>query len=293
MGPWLVAAVLVAIVSRSVRSVAFRRADRRHAARFRTMPSGITSGAEPFTLRHSGAPALLLLHGSGDTPQTMRYLGERLHAAGFTVHAPLLPGHGRTPSAFATADAGAYLDGARAGLDLLRREASWVGIIGLSMGGALAAQLVAESGDVRALGLLAPYLEPPRTVVWAARTGWLWGAVLPLLNARGEGSIQDVAARGDSRAYGLVTPRALAALLATAAAGHRALGRVTVPTLVIHSREDIRIPTAIAERSTSGLAGATERHWVTGCGHIITVDRCRREVADLVSEFFLRAASPV
>lgn len=283
----LPAFVLVA-ATRGWRAVSGRRTIATYASRFTTGDDGVVQGAESFTLRVPGAPALLLLHGSGDTPQTLRYLAERLHAAGYTVHAPLLPGHGRSPAAFADVSATGYVQAAGAGLDLLRREASWIGVVGLSMGGALAAQLAAEASDVRALVLLAPYVDPPRHVRWVARLSWLWGAVVPFVDGRGEASVHDKAAQVESRAYGVFSPSALRALVRTAAAGQRALSRVAVPTLVVNSREDIRIPLAIAERATAALRAPTERHWVSGCGHVITVDYCRGEVAGLVLAFLAR-----
>ena len=69
-------------------------------------PDGIVIGGESFVLRNDGAPAVLLLHGAGDTPQTMRYLGDALYARGFHVAAPLLPRHGRSLSEFPARDSG-------------------------------------------------------------------------------------------------------------------------------------------------------------------------------------------
>jgi carboxylesterase len=283
--PWILAALVLATVARLRRAGTLAVADRRYAERFPPHADGIASGAESFAIDAGTGCALLLLHGSGDSPQTLRYLGRRLQAAGYTVHAPLLPGHGRSPGSFADVQAPRYRQAAEDALDVLRRDASWIGVVGLSMGGAIAAQLAATESDVRALVLLAPYLEPPASVRWVARTSALWGAIVPYLNGRGEGSVHDVSARAESRAYGLFTPAALRALVATAAAGQRALPHVTVPTLVVHSREDIRIPTAIAERASAGLRAPTERRWVSGCGHVITVDYCKQAVADLVIDF--------
>jgi carboxylesterase len=249
---------------------------------------GVIVGAEPFTLPGTNGRALLLLHGSGDTPQTLRYLGERLHAAGYTVHAPLLPGHGRSPSAFTRVSASAYLIAARDALTALRRDASWVGVVGLSMGGAIAAQLAVHASDVQVLVLLAPYIIPPPSVRWSASTAWGWGVLIPFMKGRGAASVHDPAQGTASRAYGVFPPNALRALVATAAKGRRALARVTVPTLVVNSREDNRIPAALATRSTETLRAPTERHWVTGCGHVITVDYCRDEVAELVLAFLAR-----
>ena len=285
---WLLAAVAGIIAARWNRLRIARRGTRAFVERFAAGADGVVAGAEPFTLVGTNGRALLLLHGSGDTPQTLRYLGERLHAAGYTVYAPLLPGHGRSPDAFTTVSAAAYLGAARDSLAVLRRESSWVGVVGLSMGGALAAQLAVHASDVQLLVLLAPYLLPPPSVRWAARTAWGWGLVLPFMNGRGAASVHDPAQGAASRAYGVFPPNALRALVATAAKGRRALSRVTVPTLVVNSRQDNRIPVALAERATETLRAPTERHWVAGCGHVITVDYCRDEVAELVLRFLAR-----
>ena len=290
MIPALVVALVVG-VGAVWRTLTARRVEGAYLAAHPVGESGVVIGAEPFTLEGTTGRALLLLHGSGDTPQTLRYLGERLNAAGYTVHAALLPGHGRSPRAFTRVSASGYLAAAREALGMLRARSPWVGIIGLSMGGALAAQLAADEPDVRALVLLAPYLTPPAAVRWAARLAPAWGLVRPQLAGRGDRSVHDPVARDASHAYGTFPPRALHALIETAAAGRAALPRLSVPTLVINSREDNRIPAALAERVSALVrAPEVERHWVEGCGHVITVDYCREKVADLVLDFLARRA---
>src|SRR5829696_2542064 len=288
----LVPVLLAAAVAVGVLRVrAGRRAERAYVTRRPPAADGVVPGAEGFTLEGTNGRALLLLHGFGDTPQTLRYLGERLHAEGFTVRAPLLPGHGRGLRDFAAASAEDYARAASVELDRMRASSSWVGLVGLSMGGAIAAQLAAESRDVRVLALLAPYLTPPPPVTLVARTAPLWSMAVPYLEGRGgDASVHDPVAREASFAYGMIPPRALRALCATAAAGRRALPTITVPTLVVNSREDNRIPFALAEAATASLAGPTERHWVAGCGHVITVDYCRDVVAGLVLDFLARHA---
>ena len=49
--------------------------------------------AKPFFFE-GGEHAVLLTHGFTGTPATVRYLGERLRDAGFTVQGICLPGHG-------------------------------------------------------------------------------------------------------------------------------------------------------------------------------------------------------
>ena len=282
--------LLVVAAGAAWRLTTERRSERAYRATRDRDATGVVMGAGSFTLAGTNGRALLLLHGSGDTPQTLRYLGERLNAAGYAVHAPLLPGHGRSPRDFAQVSAAQYLSAARDALGTLSGSA-WIGVVGLSMGGALAAQLAAESTEVRVLALLAPYLVPPASVVWAARAAPAWGLVQPHLPGRGGLSVHDPVARAASYAYGVFPPNALRALVATAAAGRAALSRVTVPTLVINSREDNRIPQSLAASALASLRAPAERHWVSGCGHVITVDYCKDTVAELTLAFLARHAS--
>jgi carboxylesterase len=286
----LIGAFAAAAAVTAMRVGAARRAERAYAARRAPAEDGIVPGAHGFTLPGTNGRALLLLHGSGDTPQTLRYLAERLHAAGFTVRAPLLPGHGRGLRDFATATASDYVRGVREELDRLRDEFEWVGLVGLSMGGALAARLAAKDLGVRALVLLAPYLTPPASVTVVGRSAPLWGLAVPYIAGRGDASVHDPVARTESLAYGMFPPGAVAALVETASAARRALPAITAPTLVVQSREDNRLPYRLARHATATLRAPAERHWVTGCGHVITVDYCRAEVAALVLDFLARHA---
>ena len=121
-----------------------------------------------------------------------------------------------------TATADDYLRAARAELDGLLARYRWVGVIGLSMGGALGARLAAERRDVRVLVLLAPYLTPPPSVALVGRMAKVWSLAMPYVGGRGgDASVHDPVARAASYAYGVFPPSALRALCATAAAGRQ------------------------------------------------------------------------
>src|SRR5690242_5926202 len=246
--------ILAAAIGGVARLTWARRTERAYAERRPPASDGIVPGSEGFTLEGSRERALLLLHGSGDTPQTLRFLGDRLHEQGYTVRAPLLPGHGRGLRDFAAATADDYVRAAREELDALLAQYRWVGVIGLSMGGALGARLAAEHPEVRVLVLLAPYLTPPPSVALVGRTAPVWALAVPYLAGRGKDeSVHDPVARAASYAYGVFPPGALRALSETASAGRRALSSITAPTLVVNSREDNRIPAALAEKATATL----------------------------------------
>jgi carboxylesterase len=241
--------------------------------RRRLGPDGIVIGGEGFVYDRANAPAVLLLHGGGDTPQTLRYLAGDLHARGFHVSAPLLPGHGRTVRDFGHISAARLIDATRANYRELRATHDWVAVIGLSMGGSLAVHLATETPDLPALGLVAPYFAMPARIQRAARVAWLWGPVVPVVRSGDGFSILDPAERERSLAYGVFTAAALRTLYDLTRTAVAQLPRVVAPTLMVQSRGDNRIAAADAERAFN-LIGAQEKRldWITGAAHVITVD---------------------
>jgi len=269
---------------------AARRLEIEYVSRYPDGTGGVVGGAEGFFLEGTNGRRLLMLHGSGDSPQSLRYLAERLNAAGYAVHVPLLPGHGRSPRAFAAATARDYHLAALGALSELTASDGWIAVVGLSMGGALAARLAAESTRVQALVLLAPYFTPPSGVRTARALSWFWSPLMPYVRGGGEESVHDPVARDASRAYGTFSAGALSALVDTAAAGRRAVPRLRLPTLIINSERDNRIPRALAQTAVNAFTVPVEAHWLDGCGHVITVDYCKDAVADLVLAFLARHA---
>ena len=254
---------------------------------------GVIIGAEGFVYARPGAPAVLLLHGAGDTPHTLRYLAAALYERGFHVSAPLLPGHGRSIADFARVRANDLIAAAVNDYCELQRAHRWLGVIGLSMGGALAVQIAAEHPELPALGLVAPYLAMPSGIERAARLTWLWGRLVPVLRSASGLSVLDPVERERSLAYGVFTPSALRALQVSVRRAIDALPRVVAPTLMIQSRDDNRISVAGAERAF-GLLGSREKRlqWITGAAHVITVDYGREIViSSLVSWMESRASS--
>lgn len=293
---WIAAAIVIIAALVSAVTRGRRAAARLRDETLRRLPvgrDGIIPGAEAFELtRGAEAPAILLLHGGADTPQTLRYLAEYLYSRGYNVRVPLLPGHGRTLQDFSRVAADQWIETARTAYRDLARAHPWVGVGGLSMGGALAARLAAEVSSLPALVLLAPYVAMPSRIVVAARLSSLWGVAVPYVSAvdpAAARSIHDREEAARSLGYGVFTPAALRALRATVAHGIDALPNVSCPTLMIQSREDNRVPAAIAERAFDRI-GASEKElvWVTGAGHVITVDYGRDRIFQIVGDFFDR-----
>lgn len=279
-------AVLALLAAAAARAVYPKYLERRENRRLPLGPDGIVIGAEPLTLSRLRAPGVLLLHGGGDTPEVLAGLARHLHEQGYSVRVPLLSGHGRALSALSSASAQRWHDEVEGELASMRATHDWVGLVGLSIGGALALRLAADHGDIPALVLLAPYLEmPPALKHVVAQSAW-WGWFLPYFSSGGSESIRDRAAAARALGHGILTPAALRAFSHVVDDAVSAAGRVRTPTLVVHSRNDNRISAEGAKRGFALLASAEKRlEWVDGAAHVITVDFGHERVFELTTDW--------
>ena len=238
----------------------------------------IVRGAETINLQEGNSRGILLLHGFGDTPQTLSLLASALHSAGYDVRAPLLPGHGRSFEAFTASRHKEWLTFAREEFKTMRASHEVVVLAGLSMGGAIAAILAAENPNTPTLVMMAPYMDMPFPHKVAAFVYRLWGADRKR-KGNSPGSIRDPLERAKNVGYGAYSARMLNELSRLTAKARRVLPRITMPTLIVQSRTDPRIKPAIAERTFASL-GSREKKlvWIEGAGHIITVDYGREQV---------------
>jgi esterase/lipase len=125
---------------------------------------------------------------------------------------------------------------------------------------------------------------PPR-IERAARFSRLWGFFVPIVRSGDKLSILDPQELDRSLAYGVFTAAALRALRDLMLGAVEALPRVAAPTLMIQSRTDNRVSAADTERAFARLGAREKRiEWITGAGHVITVDFGReRVIASLVA----------
>ncbi|MBC7842290.1 MAG: alpha/beta fold hydrolase [Gemmatimonadaceae bacterium] len=295
---WMASLLGVALIAHAVvywtRAMRARAAD---AARLPPGPDGIIPGAQSITLHASTTHAVLLIHGFGDTPQTVRWLSEYLHREhGWSTHAPLLPGHGRTLAEFDRSGATVWRTAVHAEYLALKARYETVVLVGLSMGGALATMEAADDGSLKALVLLAPYLTPPASAQRLAPLANVISLMIPYLKGGDrERSIFDPAARALALGYGAAPPKRVRDLVSVAHDARFAAASVLAPTLLMHSRSDYRIPVPLAEAHPALFTQAVvrEQEWVEGCGHVITVDYCREQVWASTARWLARfAGSP-
>lgn len=113
--------------------------------------------AQPFDLE-GGDHALLMIHGFTGSPSHMRYIGDKVHAAGYSVRGILLPGHGTSVEDMAQSSGTQWLDACSQALLEMKQKYRRVSVAGLSMGGILSL-LLAESLDPACVILFAPAMK--------------------------------------------------------------------------------------------------------------------------------------
>ncbi len=267
------AAVVALLVRRGLHARSVEGAFERRYAGKRSFQF-VIAGAEAFTLTGHDDRAIVLLHGYNDSPQTMRSPARAFSDAGWTVYAPLMPGHGRSLQSFADSTADQWIEAGRAAVREARSRHARVAVGGLSMGGAIATVLAAEFAAVQGVVLFAPFFVTSRRMkliasVWPLLAVW----AKYLTGGNASKSIRDPEARAKIIAYGCSTPRLLHEIERVVRRARAALPKVTQPVFMAQSTDDYRIPPAQAEAAFAALGSHDKTlHWTTGNGHVITMD---------------------
>lgn len=270
------------------RSAARERFESAHARRFPVDAHGIVVGAHDIHLLSSSNRAVLLLHGFNDTPQSMAYLATALHAGGWTVLAPRLPGHGVRLDVMAhEARESHWRATVERAYQSLRATHGTVVVCGQSMGGALATLLAVAHPEIPSVVLLAPYLGMPRSIQIRVAAAWLLTPFsLYHQGSGGEMSLHDPDAKARALGPGVITARTMTELRRVARSAEAQLPRLMARTLYLQSRADNRISQSDAEQDFARIGSLHKaQRWLTGCGHIISADYCRDEVAQQVLEW--------
>jgi carboxylesterase len=206
---------------------------------------GLNASGEPFDLVGDDELGVVLVHGFTGTPYEVGYLGVRLANAGFTVHAPRLPGHGSSIAELDQTTWEDWADAVERALDELRGRCRRVAVVGQSLGGLLALHLASHRREVvAAASLAAPlWLEglSARVARWTRPSGILRRVrAIPKL---GGSDVRDRRAKAENPCYPAIPTRALGELLAFMQVVDAALPQVPA-------------------RRQAGLAGADDRHRV-------------------------------
>lgn len=240
----------------------------------------IMPGAEPFFFKGNDI-GVLLCHGFTGTTQSMRYLGQQLNGAGYTVMAPRLKGHGITPQAMATTTAVDWIDSVDEALTELGKTCSQIFMAGLSMGGTLTLYTAAKHADV-IKGAIA--INAVVHIGNADLAGLALDRNMPA-TVPGIGSdVKDPESK--ELAYLEVPVPAFRQIYTLAAVTQDLLPRISCPTLIMQSRDDHVVAPSNGPR-IAGLVGSKriELVWLTESFHVATIDNDKDLIARQAAAF--------
>jgi carboxylesterase len=193
----------------------------------------VSPEAKPFELV-GGHINCLLIHGLTASPSEMRLLGEYLHQRGYSVYAPLLPGHGRTPKHLNQTGWSDWYQEVEAWAERLRQEPYPLVVIGLSMGALLALELGLRVKGIRGLVCI----NPPLVLQdWRSN----WARVLKVFRNYIPKAIGDEDRQMQSRgrfAYDCIPLKAFVSMQALVKDVIKQLEMIDVPVLAVQGGRD-------------------------------------------------------
>jgi carboxylesterase len=226
----------------------------------------VLPGAEAYEA-DAGPLGVVLLHGFGGSPGSLRGAAAWFEARDVSVRLPRLPGHGTSVDDLARTRWNDWADEAGRALTALRERCERVAVLGHSMGAALALHLAAErADDVAALALANPYLRDRRLMLVPIGR-WFMKSTSAHATDSSNG------ARDPGR-YDRRPVEAIVTLRDFLRVVDRELPRVRAPIAVFTSAVDHEIPAGSAERILSRVASVrTERIECPNSFHALPLDR--------------------
>jgi carboxylesterase len=259
------------------------------------MPQTIPT-AEPFFFPGQGKNAhigCLVTHGFTGAPKEMRWLGEYLNHQGYTVCGIRLTGHATRPEDMIRSRWRDWLLSVEDGYNLLRCCTDQVFLLGLSMGGILSLTTASIFPVRGVVAMSTPYDLPNVPLpLWAVR---FLSHFKPYIKKGGEpgGGWFDQAAHQQHVSYPQNPLRSAVELKLLVEEMHAALPRISVPVLLIHSRDDNYVIKDSMQQIYAALTTPDKNMlWVEGCGHVITEEPAREAVFKAMSDFIERVSQP-
>ena len=226
-----------------------------------------------------GPDGVLLVHGFTATTAEVRLAAQALHARGYTLAGPLLPGHGTTPEDmnryrwqdwYATVER-AYLE--------LATHCQRVVVGGESTGGVLTLRLAALHPEIR--GVLS-YASALRLAMrrWDIFRLRLMAPFIPFLPKRP--SKDDIPWQG----YSVYPLKAALQLLRLQVETRRCLAELRQPILIVQGRHDHTVADSVPQEIYTGVRSAVkELHWMEQSGHCVMIDQEWEQVAQITARF--------
>jgi len=225
---------------------------------------------------------ILLSHGFTATTAEVRLVAEKFHARGYTVAAPLLPGHGATPDDLNQTKWRDWVESGEESLQKLFGSCEQVWVAGASMGGLLALYLASTNQQISGALLYVPAI---RTMMSKMDILQLYlGAPFVKELARDSLDGSDL-----WQGYPGLPLRGIIQFLRFQSATVKRLSDIHQPVLIFQGRKDVTVAPEAGEIIMGGVSSEIkEHHWMEKSSHSILLDEEYEEVAKMSMAFIER-----
>ena len=253
--------------------------------------SQIIPTAEPFFfLGDPSKAACLLIHGFTGTPKEMRWMGEYLHTQDYTCLGVRLAGHATDPEDMIRSRWTDWTASVEEGYHLLRGIHQDIFLVGLSMGGNLSL-LMSTWLQVRGvIAMSTPARMPTDYPVWVMKLASHFIKYHPKTNEPPGSGWFDKAVYQEHVSYPQNPVRSAAELKKLILEMRKALPKVTVPVLLMHSKDERYVLPESLEAIYTALVNVQDktRIYFTRSGHVLPRDASREQVFRSALEFIQR-----
>ena len=217
-------------------------------------------------------------------------MGEYLNRNGYTCLGIRLAGHATDPEDMIRSLWTDWTASVEDGYRLLSGLADKIFLVGLSMGGILSLLMSTrlKTAGVVAMSTLFKLPDDPRLrhIEWISKIV----AYMPKSEGAPDAGWFDKQAWKDHVSYPQNPVRSIGELNKLLAEMRAALSKITVPVLLIHSRDDDYVPAENVDLIYAGLNGTLDKEklLITASGHVVTRDAARQQVFESALKFIRR-----
>ena len=232
----------------------------------------LSSPADP--KKYAGDLGILIVHGFTGSPHSLHPLAAYLTGKGYPVELPRLPGHGTHWRDMAVTHYTDWIDSVEQAYERLTGAGYRVIVIGMSMGGCLAAHLAARR-PVAGTVLINPFFVDVNPLM---RIAHRVAPVMPVMRSIGS----DIAVPGvDEGAYARTPTASIRQLHLLGVETRELLPKLHAPVLYLRSVSDHTVTDASHRYFLQHVSASVEFKWLTRSYHVATLDYD----AELVKEF--------
>jgi carboxylesterase len=231
--------------------------------------------------------AFLLIHGFTGTHYEMEPLAKHLRKSEFHVENIVLPGHETTVQDLADKKWKELTDYAQQHLDTLKKNHERVYVVGLSMGGAITLYLGANNSDLAGIiPLAAPVFSPDWRMVFLAYIPFLH--LLYPVHGNEEKGWEDMEELKSHQSYGSYPIKFIGQLYQLIRTSRKKLKEITVPTLIVYSKNDPSIPLKHAKKIYDDIKSERKKIvQIMKGGHVIPKDAGRHQLFEEIDSWII------